>query len=135
MTLLPKVILRRGLASIYLSPSAHGPFLELLRLETDEDYHEVAWEKMPEALRQIGAGLGEMAWDSMQKAFSSGPFKPNRSSSDRRKFIENAAQKFCDNNVGNQEIEDHIIAQLRENKSKIGTEKGTGDGKGDGGNC
>jgi len=35
MTLLPKVIIRGGLASIHLSPSAHGPFLELLSLESD----------------------------------------------------------------------------------------------------
>ena len=33
MTLLPKVIVRRGLASIYLNPSADCPFLELLSLK------------------------------------------------------------------------------------------------------
>jgi hypothetical protein len=32
MTLLPKVILRRGLAPIYLSTSVHDPFLELLSM-------------------------------------------------------------------------------------------------------
>ena len=33
MTLLPKVIIRRGLASIYLDPSSGSPILELLRLD------------------------------------------------------------------------------------------------------
>ena len=89
------------------------------RLETDEDYREVAWEKMPEALRQIGETLGERAWDAMQKAFRGGHFKMNRSSSDRRAFIEKAAQEFCDNNLGNKEIEDRLIDQIRENKARI----------------
>jgi hypothetical protein len=34
MTLLPKVILRRGLALIYSIPSARGSFLELLSLDS-----------------------------------------------------------------------------------------------------
>jgi DNA invertase Pin-like site-specific DNA recombinase len=37
MTLLPKVIVRRSLASIYLSPSTRGPFLELLNLDLQKD--------------------------------------------------------------------------------------------------
>ena len=36
MTLLPKVIIRRSLASIHLSLPAHGPFLELLNLNLIE---------------------------------------------------------------------------------------------------
>jgi len=89
------------------------------RLETDEDYREVAWEKMPEALRRIGEALGERAWDAMQNAFRGGPLKMSRSSSDRRAFIENAAQEFCDNNLGDKEIEGYLIEQLRQNKAKI----------------
>jgi hypothetical protein len=89
------------------------------RLETDEDYREVAWEKMPAALRQIGEALGERVWDAMREALRGGPFKTNRSSSDRRAFIEKAAQEFCDNNLGNKEIEDYVIEQLRENKARI----------------
>src|SRR5687768_8479375 len=44
MTLLPKVILRRGLASIYSSPSARSPFLERLKLEVDDVIFEVQTE-------------------------------------------------------------------------------------------
>jgi hypothetical protein len=89
------------------------------RLETDEDYREVSWEKMPEALRRIGEVLGERAWDAMQNAFRGSVLKMTRSSSDRRKFIENAAQEFCDNNLGNKEIEDYLVLQLRQNKARI----------------
>ena len=48
MTLSSKVILRRDLASIYLSPSAGGPFLELLRLE--EKLEEARQQAMTEAI-------------------------------------------------------------------------------------
>lgn len=90
------------------------------RLESDEDYREVAWEKMPDACRQIGAALGEAAWDKLQDAFKgSRGIKLNRSSSDRRRFIEGAAQEFCGNNLGNKEIENYIIAQLREIKARL----------------
>ncbi|MGE0535327.1 MAG: hypothetical protein AB7O68_10180 [Pirellulales bacterium] len=89
------------------------------RLETDEDYREVAWEKMPEALRQIGKALGEKAWDAMQNAFRSGPLKMNRSSNDRRTFVDNIAQEYCQDNLGNKQIEEYLIEQLRLNKAKI----------------
>jgi hypothetical protein len=89
------------------------------RLITEEDYREVAWEKMPEALRQIGQAAGEAAWNSMKRAFRGPGMKFNDSPSERRKFIESAAQEFCEQNIGNKEIEEHLISQLRENKAKL----------------
>ena len=89
------------------------------RLQTDEDYREVAWEKMPDALRQMGAAAGEAAWESMRKAFRGPGMKFNSSASEKQKFIESAAQEFCDQNIGNKEIEDHIIEQLRVNKTRL----------------
>ena len=41
-----KVILRRGLASIHLSPLAHGPFLERLNLNVPiYDGQRLVWRK------------------------------------------------------------------------------------------
>ena len=53
MTLCPKVIIRRGLASIYLSPSSCRPILELLTLPDARD--RAYGERLREALRRLFA--------------------------------------------------------------------------------
>lgn len=100
--------------------------IDYARLETEEDFREVAWEKMPAVLRQIGRGIGETAWDSMQSAFKGGMFKPNNSSSDRHRFVDNAVNNYVRNNTGNQQIERLIIERLQAAKTEADSGGATG---------
>lgn len=88
--------------------------IDQAQLETEDGCREVAWALMPDVLRQIGQQAAEAMWEGLQQAFDVPGFKVNRSNADRRQFIENAGQEFCDQNLGNKEIEDLIVQRLIE---------------------
>ncbi len=86
--------------------------IDTSQLETEDGCREVAWALMPDVLRQIGRQAAEVMWESLQEGFNVPGYKVNRSSADRQQFIENAGQEFCDQNLGNKEIEDLIVQRL-----------------------
>jgi len=98
--------------------------VDFSKLETEADFRHEAQRFLPEALVQIGEKAGEVAWDSLQKSFRGIPgFKPNSSSSDKSRFIREAGQNYR-RKVSSQDrrkIEDEIVRQLRDQKSRKST--------------
>ena len=93
--------------------------VDVSNLETEEDFRREARRILPEALVQIGEKSGEIAWNDLQKSFRKVPgYKPNSSSSEKRKFIREAGENYRRkvSAKDRQEIEDYIVARLRQLK-------------------
>ena len=84
-------------------------------LRTEDDIRATAKKLVPTALKEIGEAAAETMWKQMQKAFSGPGFKANNSSSDRRKFVQDAGRKYAREASGKdkKELEDHIVEQIR----------------------
>ena len=89
--------------------------LDLDTLDSDEAIRSAARHLVPKALVEIGESAAELIWEQTQKAFSGTGFKPNRSSLDKRQFIERAGERYASesNDTDRQKIEDRIIEQIR----------------------
>ena len=93
------------------------------RLETEDDFRREAKRLLPNALVQVGEATGEVAWDELQKGLRGVPgFKANSSSGDKSKFIREAGQNYRRqvSAKDRRELEDYIVARLRELKQSKG---------------
>lgn len=91
-------------------------------LETDADFESAADRIMPKALVQIGEAVAETAWTELQKGLKKSGFKPNSSTSEKRKAIREGGQNFK-RSASVQEkrnIKATIVSQLREQKASRG---------------
>jgi hypothetical protein len=97
--------------------------VDVSRLETDDDFRREAQRLLPNALVQVGETTGEVAWDELQKGFRGvSGFKANSSSNDKGKFIREAGQNYRRQapTKDRRELEDYIVARLRELKHSKG---------------
>ena len=94
--------------------------VDLDSLHTEEEIRAAAKKLVPNALKEIGEAAAETMWKEIQKAFSGPGFKPNRSASDKRKFVEDAGRKYAReaSTKDKRELEDHIVEQIRSRKSE-----------------
>lgn len=90
-------------------------------LKTDSDYETAAIKIMPKVLSQVGETAAEALWSETQKAFGKSKFvKLNTSSSDKRKFIQDSADKYkrSASTSDKQKIKSQIVELLRERKTE-----------------
>ncbi|MBE9213633.1 hypothetical protein IQ247_13315 [Plectonema cf. radiosum LEGE 06105] len=92
--------------------------VNLRSLETEDDIHKEAKRLLPQALVEIGEATAETTWVELQKQMKKSGMKPNSSSSDKRKFIQEAGRNYqrSATSTHKREIENHIVEQIRKLK-------------------
>lgn len=88
-------------------------------LHSDDDFRREAKRLLPAAMVKLGQEVGEKAWKALQDGFRGMPgIKVNSSSAEREKFVREAGQEYRNQASASdrQELEDHIISQLKEQK-------------------
>lgn len=90
-------------------------------LHSDEDFRREAKRLLPAAMVKMGEAVAENAWKEMQASLRKVPgMKVNNSSSDRAKFVRETGQDYQRkaSSSDKQELENYIIAQLKEQAGK-----------------
>ncbi|MBD2342629.1 hypothetical protein [Anabaena subtropica] len=87
--------------------------VDLSSLETEEDFRIEAKKLLPAALVQLGEAVALQTWEELQKNFSG-----KSSPAEKRKFIQQTGKNYqrSASNREKQELEDHIVEQLRQQK-------------------
>ncbi|BAT54660.1 hypothetical protein NOS3756_36320 [Nostoc sp. NIES-3756] len=85
--------------------------VDLSSLETEEDVRLEAKKLLPAALVLLGEAVALQTWEELQKNFSG-----KSSQAEKRKFIQQTGKNYqrSASNREKQELEDHIVEQLRQ---------------------
>ena len=86
--------------------------------DTDATLRKKAQNHLPEALRRMGEKAGQEAWATMERELRGSPLKINGSSSDKAKFIRDAAAEFVSTATADDKknLVQSIFDQLREQR-------------------
>jgi len=97
--------------------------VDLITLISDEDLEREATRWIPDLLRRMGETAAEEAWDTLQSGLRSAGLAPNRSASDKRRWVEDAGRTYARdaNAETREEARAYLIRRLRDMKERAGS--------------